>query len=173
MPATSKHQRVPKFMPITRVIIVVILGLLPGAVASSEPALPPTPAVNAHPASDSASNPDTAVSAEPQNMPARSGQMNPPAGSSGLRAYIDPWTGEVTSQPAPGTDLRPMPRGTVSTTGPGLREVVLPDGSIMVDLQGQFRSTVTATVGADGEMTIKHQPPATVDNTPSNPSAGE
>jgi hypothetical protein len=173
MPTARKHRRVPMLMAPTRIMIAAILGLLPGAVASTEPAPPPTPAVVSAPPGDSAPIPNTAGSAVAQDIPAPAGQMNPPAASSGLRAYIDPWSGELIPTPAPGTDLRPMPQSAVSTPGPSLRQVVLPDGSIMVDLQGQFRSNVTATVGADGEMTIEHQPPATLDITPADPTTGE
>jgi hypothetical protein len=76
-------------------------------------------------------------------------------GAAEQRVYIDPATGEF-STPAmagrglPDTLRRPDP--ALSTSSVGLEQVVHPDGSVSVDLQGRFRSRVYATVDEAGNL---------------------
>lgn len=74
--------------------------------------------------------------------------------SSGMRAYIDPATGELTSQPVV-PELQPRgaaAAAATSTSTQGLVEQPAPGGGVMVDLQGRFQNEMRATIGADGAM---------------------
>jgi hypothetical protein len=88
----------------------------------------------------------------------------PKVAPGGMRAFIDPQTGRFVSEPAPGTpplELSPAELNAFSTSDQGLVEVpsTVPGGGVKVDLQGRFQSPLTATVGADGKVTIGHAPP--------------
>jgi hypothetical protein len=82
-----------------------------------------------------------------------------PQGSTGLRVCVDPETGEFTVPPS---DVRAAEQsaaafstsheGLVETSSPG------PGGGVMVDLEGRFRSPLTATVGTDGKLKMYHRP---------------
>ncbi|MCW5550839.1 MAG: hypothetical protein KIS67_01605 [Verrucomicrobiae bacterium] len=79
------------------------------------------------------------------------------AASAGRRVYMDPATGRPSSGPPPippGLARFPEVANALSTSSEGLRElpVPIPGGGVMVDLQGRFRSLVTATVNADGTV---------------------
>jgi hypothetical protein len=83
------------------------------------------------------------------------------AGASGMLIHIDPSTGRIVKQPAPGTvplQLTPQELNALSTTGKGLVEVpsAVPGGGVRIDLQGRFQSPVFATVGPDGKLVIRH-----------------
>jgi hypothetical protein len=81
------------------------------------------------------------------------------AGSS-LNAYIDAETGELTSTPsAEQLELQFSPEleNALNRSSVGLVEVVLPDGGVMVDLQGRFRSAVFATLSTEGALTLNHE----------------
>jgi len=83
--------------------------------------------------------------------PARAGSdvvTSPPAG---MRASVDPRTGALVRDPAD-EPVEADPRFSTSTDG--LVVVPAPGGGVMLDLQGRFTSSVTATVGADGEVRI-------------------
>ena len=77
-------------------------------------------------------------------------------GSSGLRVYIDPLTGEFGVPP----QLEAPYAHAYSTSQEGLVETPspVPGGGVMVDLQGRFLSPLTATVGADGKIKMRHAP---------------
>ncbi len=77
------------------------------------------------------------------------------------RAYIDPATGELTPiRPAGVTPSAPAARASLNTSSAGLQPVMRPDGSVIVDLQGRFRSTLGASIAPDGAVMIEHLPPA-------------
>ncbi|MHC4984477.1 MAG: post-PEP-CTERM-1 domain-containing protein, partial [Planctomycetota bacterium] len=80
-------------------------------------------------------------------------------GSSGFRAYVDPETGELTEPPSDALAEEP-PAAAFSTSHEGLVETPspAPGGGVMVDLQGRFRSPLTATVDADGKVRMQHGP---------------
>jgi hypothetical protein len=102
---------------------------------------------------DQAVSPAVAESAPPADGSSTS-QVTTTPGSAGMWAAIDPETG----------DLIPVPAGTVtkardaelarmlSRSTDGLEEVVLPDGSVMVDLQGRFMNASVATIDENGEL---------------------
>jgi hypothetical protein len=73
-----------------------------------------------------------------------------PAGTAGMRIEIDPATGALRS-----TTVAAPAGPAVSTSARGLVEKPSPRGGVMVDLQGRFRSTVTAHVGANGKVTTE------------------
>lgn len=81
----------------------------------------------------------------------------------GQMVYIDPATGEFSTPSAAGVPMpealrRPDP--ALSTSSVGLQEVVHPDGSVSVDLQGRFQSRIYGTLEPDGDVTIDHRTPA-------------
>jgi hypothetical protein len=77
-------------------------------------------------------------------------------GEAGMKAYIDPVTGEFLQEP-------PQPLVTeavkdindpLSTSSEGLKQVPAPvGGGVMVDLKGRFQQTITATVDDSGKVT--------------------
>ncbi len=83
-------------------------------------------------------------------------------GSPGLRAYVDPVTGEFGVPPswaarrvealAPGPAYSTSHEGLVETPSP------VPGGGVMVDLQGRFRNPMTAMLDADGRTKMQHTP---------------
>ncbi len=68
-------------------------------------------------------------------------------GEAGMKAYVDPETGALTNIP-PQSAVVPLAEQPVRPDR--LPEVTLPDGSVMVDLQGMFEETMVVTVDADG-----------------------
>ncbi len=84
-----------------------------------------------------------------------------PQVSPGMRAYVDPETGELTVPP---DDVRAAEAAAAaaafSTSHEGLVEVPspVPGGGVMLDLKGRFRSPLTATLSADGKVTMAHVP---------------
>jgi hypothetical protein len=82
-------------------------------------------------------------------------------GATGMRIYRDPVTGELGDPPAEAPDQISLPPAdALSTSSEGLVETPspMPDGGVMVDLQGRFRSPLIATQDAEGKITIQHLP---------------
>ncbi len=75
--------------------------------------------------------------------------------SSGRKAYIDPDTGELTSQPPSGQELEQGQQVFQQSTE-GLVEEIHPDGSASVDLQGRFRAPLRVRKNCDGTLTSWH-----------------
>jgi hypothetical protein len=74
-------------------------------------------------------------------------------GSAGMRVYVDPATGALTSEPAvPEPQPRSAGIAATSTSTQGLVEQAAPGGGVMVDLQGRFQNEMRATIGPDGAM---------------------
>lgn len=89
-----------------------------------------------------------------------------PEGAAGLRVYVDPQTGAIRREPAPGTvplPLSPQEQRAFSTSHEGLVEVPNPGpgGGVKVDLQGRFRSPLIGTIDANGKLWMQH-----LDETP-------
>jgi hypothetical protein len=72
---------------------------------------------------------------------------------------VDPQTGQRIPAPPGGVAIPASP--AFSTSHQGLVEEPAPGGGVMIDLQGRFRSAVTATVGADGKSHLDCVPPGT------------
>jgi hypothetical protein len=97
------------------------------------------------------------------------GRTEPPAGtpegSAGMVIYIDPQTGALLNEPAPGSvplQLTPRLRRALSRSQQGLVEVPSPlsGGGVKVDLQGRFASPHIATIDATGKVRIQDLPEA-------------
>jgi hypothetical protein len=82
----------------------------------------------------------------------------PAAGNAGYRVAVDPATGQfvepetVTAGEAGKTGLDALSRsdhGLVEEASP------VPGGGVMVNLQGRFQNTFTATTDADGKLAIE------------------
>ena len=82
-----------------------------------------------------------------------SGNAAAPAGNAALRVAIDPETGQLglpTSEQAAALDkANGVP---AQDSFAGLHEVVHPDGSAIVDLQGRFMCYSVARLGTDGKL---------------------
>lgn len=81
--------------------------------------------------------------------------------SRGMLIYIDPQTGALLREPAPGTvplQLTPAFQDAVSTSHQGLVEVPspAPGGGVSVNLQGRFQSPLFVTTDANGKVRIQH-----------------
>jgi len=77
------------------------------------------------------------------------------------RVRIDPATGKLMQGPTGMTaSQRANARAAFDTSDEGLEEVVSPirGGGVTVDLEGRFRSPLTATAGEDGEPVTSHAP---------------
>jgi hypothetical protein len=94
---------------------------------------------------------------------ANAGASQPPAavpeGAAGMIIYIDPQTGAILHEPAPGTvplQLTPQLQNALSTSQQGLVETPAAGGGVKVDLQGRFQSPLTATLDANGNLRLQH-----------------
>ena len=76
-------------------------------------------------------------------------------GTSGLRAAIDPATGELTSEPVAADAVQSV-TDPLQWSSEGLVIETLPDGTERVDLQGRFQSASYARVAADGALEIRY-----------------
>jgi hypothetical protein len=84
---------------------------------------------------------------------------NPRENAPGIVVHIDPTTGEFLPEPPAGGVALPQPADAARAPAPQLYEVPspVPGGGMMIDLQGQFRTPLVATMGPDGKVTLKHQ----------------
>jgi hypothetical protein len=98
-----------------------------------------------------------------QGSPALS-QKSPdavPAGATGMKVYIDPQTGAILSEPAPGSvplQMSPQEQNALSTSSQDLVQIPSsePGGGVKLDLQGRFQSPLIATIDANGKVKIEH-----------------
>ena len=65
-----------------------------------------------------------------------------------MRIAIDPRTGALVAAPVGVAVTEPA----LSTSATGLVAEIAPGGGVMVNLQGRFRSSMTATIGPDGTL---------------------
>jgi len=97
-------------------------------------------------------------STKPVTAKEESPALVPPA----QRAFIDPATGGFIEQPktAPSTSERAAEATAFDTSDEGLVEAssAVEEGGMVVDLQGRFRSPVTATLDESGKAMISHDP---------------
>ena len=72
----------------------------------------------------------------------------------GMRAYVDPATGELSAEPVTAEQKRAAESadGLFRQDDQGLRIVYFEDGSSMMDLQGRFQQATVAEVQADGRL---------------------
>lgn len=76
--------------------------------------------------------------------------------SAGRKAYIDPDTGELTSQPSVYEETLQPSRQVFQQSSAGLVEELQPDGSTTVNLQGRFRMPLMIRKNCDGSLTTWH-----------------
>ena len=89
---------------------------------------------------------------------------NPAAGTegaSGMTIHIDPQTGAILKEPAPGAvplKLTPQLKNALSKSHEGLVETPssVPGGGVKVDLQGRFQSPLVVTIDAEGKVKLQH-----------------
>jgi len=74
----------------------------------------------------------------------------------GLRAFIDPQTGELVSVPPPGSV--PETAATAAQDRPELVEEVLPDGTVIVRLDDRFQHPLQAELQGDELITCHGGP---------------
>ncbi len=93
-----------------------------------------------------------------------------PEGASAMTIHIDPQTGAIRKEPAPGTvplKLTPKLKSAVSRSHEGLVETPssVADGGVKVDLQGRFQSPLAVTIDANGKIKLQHldEPRDTID----------
>lgn len=90
-----------------------------------------------------------------------------PEPAAGLKVVVDPATGALVvpsrTKRLSLSQLSPEMREALSTSSDGLVEVTTANGTVLVNLQGRFRSASIATVGEDGQVTISHGVPVTPD----------
>lgn len=101
---------------------------------------------------------ETAATAQPQTptaAPAPAAETVQPIAAAGMVAYIDPVTGGHTSNPTPEqrAAMQAALAAALDRSQEGLFDVVLPDGTVMRDLQGRFQNAVVVRRGPDGTLT--------------------
>jgi hypothetical protein len=72
-----------------------------------------------------------------------------PAAAPGMRAYVDPATGQLLDAPPVGVAPEPTP-APLDRSGAGLAESPAPGGGVMLDLQGRFQDFSYVRLGPDG-----------------------
>ena len=76
------------------------------------------------------------------------------AGQAGMRIFRDPVTGEIGPPPADaGAHMEES--AVIPTDDAGLRQVRLPDGSYMVDLQGRYQESMVIQIDANGNRVVR------------------
>lgn len=96
------------------------------------------------------------VMAEPPETTSDTVSTDPPVAAGGLRAYLDPVTGRLIDHPPYGRQILELSERELymfSTDHFGLIEQPMPDGGVMVNLQGRFLEGTAATV--DGNNKVK------------------
>lgn len=86
-----------------------------------------------------------------QEAPAASAES---VGQSGMLAFVDPETGELVSSPVTEEQKQFAERAgnDLNFSDEGLVQQVMPDGSVMVDLQGRYQMSMVVDVQADGSL---------------------
>lgn len=131
--------------------IAVTLLLVTGAAVADEPAA-------------TGDEPETAT--ETTAVTSENSEAAPAPAMSGLRVTIDPETGQMVVPPPADRRkmaLSPAMQNAFSQSDEGLPTVVLPDGTVMVNLQGRFRNLLFATVDAEGQLKVGHEVPEEIE----------
>jgi hypothetical protein len=137
-----------------RVTHGLLMGLLVAGVALADQ--PASPGERPQAPSDETRTGSGASAGQP---PAEKPAARP--GVSGMTIHIDPKTGALLKEPAPGAvplQLTPQLRNALSTSHQGLVETpsLVPGGGVKIDLQGRFQSPLLITIDADGKTKIQH-----------------
>ncbi len=75
-------------------------------------------------------------------------------GTHSMRAYLDPETGTLGSMPTATTLSAKSLDPALSRSSEGLVQKTLPDGTVMVDLQGRFQNASLAHLDTDGAVQV-------------------
>jgi hypothetical protein len=98
-----------------------------------------------------------------QTRAAQTAAQNAPAASVGMRVHKDPVTGEFAAPPQ-GSAQEPAPSSLLSSPGQAQPElIVLPNGTLKIELRGRAQRYSKAIRNPDGTVTIHHDtglPPA-------------
>jgi len=135
-----------------RLLLTSLLAAGTCFAVAAQPAFPG----ESQPAPSGQTQAGSATSVSPQTAEA-------PVPATGMTIYIDPNTGAILKEPAPGTvplQLTPQLQNALSTSDRGLVEVPgsVPGGGVKLDLQGRFQSPLFATIDANGKIRIQHLP---------------
>jgi len=146
-------------MKVTHGLLMGLLVASVGVALAAQPAFPdenqPAPSVQTQTGSGASAAPQAAKTPDAV-----------PGGASGMMIYIDPTTGAILKEPAPGTvplRLTPQLQNALSTSHQGLVETPssVAGGGVKVDLQGRFQSPLFVTIDAHGKVKMQH-----LDETP-------
>jgi len=74
------------------------------------------------------------------------------AASAGMKAYLDPETGKLGPPPAGGSPDETL---MLNDSGDGLVQEVLPDGSVMMNLQGRFQEYMILQLDPAGRRVLR------------------
>lgn len=80
------------------------------------------------------------------------GEISVPARTSGMRVFKDPETGEFTAPQS--SNALSVHALELNTSSEGLVETQAPKGGIMINLQGRFRSFMSATRDTNGNLSV-------------------
>jgi len=128
-----------------------------GTVVSRTVAHPAPPAAVAHPRAARVAKRAAARHAAVPAPSAPAAVAAPPAvppGTAGLRVYLDPETGTLGGpgpMVTPDEDVSPL-----NESDEGLVQQVMPDGHVMMDLQGRFADYVLVTIDASGRLVFQY-----------------
>lgn len=111
----------------------------------------------------------------PVAAPARIARPEPStvAGAMGMRIFRDPETGGISPPNAAESAVLEMDSNSEDMAG--LTQVTLPDGSIMVDLQGRFQESMVMQIAPNGQRTVScgRDAKKTLSQTPVAPAQRE
>lgn len=139
---------------VTRRLLTSLLGVAASFAVTAQPAFPEEgPRVSS---GQTQTGSGTSLAQPSAEKPAAVPEAAP-----GLRIHIDPKTGAILREPAPGTVpllLTPQEQNALSTSHEGLVQVPsqVPGGGVKLDLQGRFQSPLIGTIGADGKVKLQH-----------------
>lgn len=88
------------------------------------------------------------------SKPAKTAEATEAKAEQGMRAYVDPETGALSSTPvtAEQQQAAETPDPAFRQDDAGVAVIRMPDGSRMAHLQGRFEVAMVATVAADGSI---------------------
>lgn len=137
---------------VARSLLTSLLGVAACFVVTARPAFP----ADDSPAASAQTPTQPGVPQPPAEKPTAV-----PEGASGMTVYIDPQTGAIRQDPAPGTtplQLTPQERNAFSTSHQDLVQVPNPEpgGGVKLDLQGRFQSPLIGTIDANGKLKMQH-----------------
>lgn len=104
---------------------------------------------------------NTGMKVDGQSAASVNSAKSPSVVPGGMVIHIDPQTGALLKEPAPGSavmEVSPAMRNAMSTSSEGLvvRKSSIPGGGEILDLQGRFQSPLIATIDANGKVKMHH-----------------